>query len=72
MKHEKPTLAERLAVAEWLNTSDLALLYRIPESTWRTWAAAGTGPPSRRPGKRRIYKRSDVEQWLEAQNGASA
>jgi excisionase family DNA binding protein len=43
-------------VAEWLRTS--------PE-TVRFWAWQGTGPKSFKAGRRRLYRRSDVQAWID-------
>lgn len=40
---------------------------RIPAPTLRYWRQTGEGPKSFKVGRRVMYRRSDVEQWLEAQ-----
>lgn len=58
--------------AEYLDSVDLEQLTGTPASTWRYWAHIGSGPPSFKLGRRRVWKRSTVMAWLEAQEGASA
>jgi len=51
-----------------------------PASTWRYWAFVDKerspegqlGPPSFKIGRRRVWKRAAVEQWLRNQELASA
>jgi excisionase family DNA binding protein len=43
-------------VADWLHTSPATLRY---------WRYRGEGPKSFKAGKRRLYRRADVEQWVE-------
>ena len=47
-----------------LTTEEVALLTRAPVSTVRYWRYLGTGPRSFRLGKRVVYRRHEVEQWL--------
>ena len=67
----EPELAA-LSAAEYLDSLDLERLTGTPASTWRYWAHIGSGPPSFKLGRRRVWKRSTVLAWLEAQEGASA
>lgn len=54
------------AADEYLSAEQLSDLYGIPGSTWRYWASIGTGPPSLKIGRRRKWRRSDVEKWIAA------
>ncbi|TGD88559.1 DNA-binding protein [Mycolicibacterium sp. CH28] len=38
----------------------------IPRNTWYHWRATGKGPKSARLGRRVVYRRSDVDAWVEA------
>jgi len=44
--------------------------YGIPENTLSYWRAMGTGPKSAKLGRRVVYRRSDVEAWIDAQFAA--
>ena len=39
----------------------------IPANTLRYWRTQGTGPKSARIGRRVMYRRADVERWIEEQ-----
>jgi excisionase family DNA binding protein len=57
--------ARRLTGADVMTARDVAELLGIPKSTVEDWARRGT-IPSRKRGRRRFFLRSEVEQWLEA------
>lgn len=59
-----------LADAGYLSAPQLEQLTGTPASTWRYWAHIGSGPPSFKIGRRRVWKRSIVLAWLEAQENA--
>jgi prophage regulatory protein len=63
----------RAALPEYLTAPLLEQMTGTPASTWRYWAHIGTGPASFKLGRRRVWKRSTVLGWLEAQemNAAS-
>lgn len=50
--------------ADLLTTAEVALITRAPVSTVRYWRHLGTGPRSFRLGRRVVYRRHEVEQWL--------
>jgi len=52
---------------EYLSADDLESLTGTPASTWRYWAHIGTGPVSQKIGRRRVWKRANVEEWLNSQ-----
>lgn len=54
-----------LEMAVYLTTSEVGELLRTPEETVRYWAWKGIGPKSIKVGRRRLYAKSDVQQWLE-------
>lgn len=58
------------SVAEYLSAPELEQLTGTPASTWRYWAHIRSGPPSFKLGRRRVWKRSSVLAWLEAQETA--
>lgn len=45
-------------------TRDLAEFMRTPESTVRYWRSSGQGPRYFRVGKRVLYRREDVLDWM--------
>lgn len=57
---------------EYLTASDLEKLTGTRASTWRYWSSLGQGPASFRLGRRRVWRRSDVEAWIAKQEEASA
>jgi excisionase family DNA binding protein len=52
---------------EYLTTDEVATWVRSPAETVRYWHAVGRGPRSVKVGRRRLYRRADVEAWLDAQ-----
>ena len=54
---------------EYLSGTELEALTGTKASTWRYWSAMDPpqGPPSHKIGRRRVWKRSDVEAWLAEQ-----
>jgi predicted DNA-binding transcriptional regulator AlpA len=59
------------AGADYLSAPQLEELTGTPASTWRYWAHIGTGPASFKLGRRRVWKRSTVQEWLERQETVS-
>ncbi|MFB1295794.1 helix-turn-helix transcriptional regulator [Mycobacterium sp. pW049] len=55
-----------------INIKETAQLVSRPEATVRWWIATGTelGPLSAKIGRRRMFRRADVEAWINAQFGA--
>ena len=58
--------------AELLTIDEAALLLRAPVATLRYWRHLGTGPRSFRLGRRVLYRRDDLQAWVEEQVGRSA
>jgi excisionase family DNA binding protein len=51
--------------AELLTVADVAAMTRLAVGTLRYWRHTGSGgPPSVKLGRRVLYRRSDVEEWL--------
>jgi excisionase family DNA binding protein len=50
-----------------LTISEAAALLRAPVATLRYWRHRGTGPRSFRLGRRVLYRRDDLEAWVDAQ-----
>lgn len=57
---------------EYLSAPELEQMTGTPESTWRYWAHIGSGPASFKLGRRRVWKRAVVMEWLRSQETASA
>jgi len=60
------------AATEYLTATQLEQITGTPASTWRYWAHIGSGPPSFKLGRRRVWRRSIVDAWLKAQEAAGA
>jgi excisionase family DNA binding protein len=56
--------------SQLMTTAEVAELTRSPQSTVRYWRFCGTGPNAFRVGRRVLYRRHDVEAWLEVQEHA--
>lgn len=50
-----------------LTLEEVAALLRRPVNTMRTWRYQRSGPPSFRLGRRVMYRRGDVEEWVRNQ-----
>lgn len=49
---------------EYLTTEELALLLRTSPETCRYWRHIGKGPRSFKVGRRVLYARDDIEQFI--------
>lgn len=54
---------------DYLTSQEAADLVRRPSSTLAYWRHRGEGPKYAKIGKRILYRRADVEEWLTAQFG---
>jgi len=61
-----------VTLPDYMDAPQLEELTGTPQSTWRYWAHIGQGPPSFRLGRRRVWKRSAVLQWLADQEATAA
>lgn len=43
----------------------------IPVTTWRYWAQIGEGPDSFKLGRRRVWRKSVVMEWIAAQEAST-
>lgn len=50
-----------------MKIEDVEALTGVPAATLRYWRHKGVGPRSGKIGRRVVYKRADVEAWVEAQ-----
>lgn len=60
-----------MAEAELMSATELEALTGTPESTFRYWASIGQGPASFKLGRRRVWRRTVVMQWLRDQEQAA-
>lgn len=51
----------------WISRNDLALELGVCEETLRRWADARRGPAFVRAGRKILYRRTAVLEWLETQ-----
>lgn len=56
---------------EFLNSADLERITGTPGSTWRYWELTGQGPASFKIGRRRVWRKAVVLQWLADQEAAT-
>ena len=52
-----------------LTISEAAEVLRAPVATLRYWRHLGTGPHSFRLGRRVLYRRDDLDAWVDAHRG---
>jgi prophage regulatory protein len=55
----------------FLTAEELEDLTGIPASTFRYWAHVGQSPPSMKLGRRRVWKKADVMDWIAEQERAT-
>ena len=55
-----------------LTIAEAALLLRTPVATLRYWRHLGTGPRSFRLGRRVVYRRDDLQSWIDARRDSGA
>ena len=56
---------------ELLTITEAAELLRAPVATLRYWRHLGTGPRSFRLGRRVLYRRDDLHDWIAQQRAES-
>lgn len=56
-----------MAEHQILTIHEAADIVRTPVSTLRYWRYLGTGPRSFRIGRRVVYRRADLEEWITTQ-----
>lgn len=55
-----------------VDAPELEIMTGTKASTWRYWAHIGSGPPSFRLGRRRVWRKSDVLAWIATQEAATS
>jgi len=63
----RPGVASGALLKGWISRTDLARELGVCEETLRRWADARRGPTFVRAGRKILYRRSAVLEWLEAQ-----
>ena len=62
---KKPAEATTLDLPEYPTLDDLVKVFPfIPRQTWYHWRTIGQGPKSAKLGRRVVYRRNDVEEWV--------
>ena len=54
-----------------VDAADLEDMTGTPKATWRYWASIGKGPESFKLGRRRVWRRSRILEWIAEQEAAS-
>ena len=57
-------------MTDLLTVAEVAEITRLPEATLRWFRHVGKGPKSAKLGRRVLYRRSDVTDWVDAQFNA--
>lgn len=60
------------SVTALLTLTEAAAVLRTPVATLRYWRHLGIGPAGFRLGRRVLYRRDDLDRWVEAQRTAQA
>ena len=60
-----------MEIEEFWQAPDCERYTGIPAGTWRYWASTGQGPVSFRLGKRRVWRKSSVMDWVADQEQAT-
>lgn len=58
--------------SEYVDAVYLQGLTGTKASTWRYWASIGEGPTSFKLGRRRVWRKADVMDWIAAQQGVNS
>ena len=62
----------RRTVSTLLTLDEAAAVLRTPVATLRYWRHLGIGPAGFRLGRRVMYRRDDLDEWVTAQRDAQA
>lgn len=69
MKSVPPAASEGRQI---MSTAEVSGETGVPVGTLRYWRAAGTGPRSWKLGRRVVYDRADITQWLDDQRATTS
>ena len=61
-----------MEATEYLTLPEASALIRTPEGTLYQWRTKKIGPPSMKVGRRVLYKRSDLNAWLDSKSTEKA
>lgn len=50
---------------DYMTTEEVATMIHLSQSTLRAWRSKNMGPPTMHAGRRVLYRRSDVNSWVE-------
>lgn len=59
-------------MSDLLTVAEVSAITRTPEATLRWFRHVGKGPRSAKLGRRVVYRRADVEAWIDAQFNAES
>lgn len=62
-----PTMTEHRPDNEWVTVAELADHFGVSKDTIYRWAKRDTAPASIKFGKYRLFRRTDVRQWIKEQ-----
>ena len=62
--HTAPGAQPEPLLSDWMGRSELAGVLEVSEETLRRWQAQGIGPPLAKLGRRVLYRREAVRQWM--------
>jgi excisionase family DNA binding protein len=54
-------------VPDYLTSEEVSDLLRTPKPTLYKWRVEGTGPPAVKVGRKLLYSRAQLVEWLDAQ-----
>ena len=57
-------------LADWISRDQLAQELRLKPDTLARWEARRQGPPCTRLGRKTLYRRAAVQDWIRAQEQA--
>ncbi|SHF88772.1 helix-turn-helix transcriptional regulator [Geodermatophilus nigrescens] len=60
------------SAGDLMTLAETAAYLRTPVATLRYWRHRGEGPAGFRLGRRVVFRRADVDQWLDARRRAQA
>lgn len=70
--HTDPVPDPSHLLAEWISRDDLARELNLTPDTLSRWEARREGPPCTRLGRKVLYRRASVQDWLRAQEQSHA
>ncbi|WP_342742254.1 helix-turn-helix domain-containing protein [Geodermatophilus nigrescens] len=65
-RHHMTSTTGRSSASDLMTLAETAAYLRTPVATLRYWRHLGEGPAGFRLGRRVMFKRADVDAWLDA------